>query len=756
MKLTGRIDKILFQKEGFLIALLDNGTKVSGSCLITDIDALQKQEVALEGEWQEHPRFGPQFVFDSLEIQGSELYFYLTKVVKGIGKKLVARLIDHYGEEELLRILDEEPRKLLEFKGIKEKKLAQITESWQRYKEIRTLAMFLAPYKIGQSVINEIYQTFPDRENLIEAIKANPYIITQVKGVGFKRADEMARSMGIDPRSPFRIEAAIGYVMKEIAEQQGSSAVSRERLMDTLHELLAMENEETLIGGVIDKMVQNRILVRLEEGEAVWFAHRFYYQAEEGLYRFFKARCRKKAPPLVEDFDAFIAEMETAMGLTLGEEQKAAVKLLNEGVTAMVLVGYAGTGKSTVAKTMLQLLARRYGEEGIITTALSGIAAQRIHDTTGFASATIQSLLVSHKERERLPYDVVLLDEASMVNAQIFYQLVSMLEEDAIFIIVGDDGQLPPIGAGNVLSDIVKYELLPIVKLTRIYRQSDEQAITLIADSIRRAKVPDLSDRYIDFRFVDRSIPDFHAKKRAMNEEERRALREAHNRHILESLKTEAIPTILEARALLKAKKIDAYLTKIQVITPMRNGLLGVENLNIELQKLFNPSPKQGYRRGSFTYGLYDKVVHIKNENMPSFTPEGFKEGEDPVAQRIYNGMIGLLFQMDPEEEACYVYYPTEAVVVRYGYEHLGEYLTLAYALTIHKTQGMEYDTVLIPMTFSHYIMHNTKLLYTAVTRAKKMCIVVGELAAFQSACRRVDTTKRTTVLQILTTLNCC
>ncbi|WP_353662669.1 AAA family ATPase [Hydrogenimonas sp. SS33] len=750
MKLTGRIDKILFQKEGFLIAVLDNGAKVSGSCLITDIDALEKQEVELEGEWQEHPRFGPQFVFESLEIKGSELYFYLTKVVKGVGQKLVKRLIAHYGEEELLRILDEEPQKLLAFKGIKEKKLAQITESWQRYKEIRQLAMFLAPYKIGQSIVSEIYQTFIGKENLIEAIKANPYIITQVKGVGFKRADEMARSMGIDPRSPFRIEAAVGYVMKEIAEQQGSSAVSRKRLMAALHDLLEMEGEEALVGGVIDQMVEKETLVRLEEGGESWFAHRFYYRAEEGLYRFFKARKEKRMPPPAEDMDAFIADMQKQMGISLGEEQKAAVQTLGAGATAMALVGYAGTGKSTVAKTMLELLKRRYGEEAIMTTALSGIAAQRIHDTTGFQSATIQSLLVTHKEKEELPYDVVLLDEASMVNSQIFFQLVSMLREDAVFIIVGDDGQLPPIGAGNILADIVQYELLPVVKLTRIYRQSDEQAITLIADSIRQARVPELSDRYIDFRFVDRSIPDFYAKKATMNEEERRKLREEHNRTILESIKEEAVPTIVEARELLKEKRIGDYLTKIQVITPMRSGLLGVENLNIELQKLFNPSPKHGVKKGPFTYGLYDKVVHIKNENMPAYTPEGFKEGEEAVTQRIYNGMIGLIFKMDPEEEECFVYYPTEGVVVRYGYEHLGEYLTLAYALTIHKTQGMEYDTVIIPMTFSHYIMHNTKLLYTAVTRAKKMCIVVGEAAAFKSACRRIDTTKRTTVLGLL------
>ena len=751
MTLTGKIDRILYSDEGFLIAKLDNGSKVSGHCLVADPQTLEGQEVELEGEWEEHPKFGPQFRFENLEIKGSELYFYLTKVVKGVGQKLVKRLIAHYGEEELLRILDEEPQKLLEFKGIKEKKLAQITESWQRYKEIRELAMFLAPYKIGQSIVAKIYRTFMGRRNPVEAIRENPYVITQVRGVGFRRADEMALSMGIDPQSPFRIEAAVSYVLREIADQQGSSAVDEKSLIERLQEELRTGAEDAPLAETIETMVAEKKLVLLHNvrGER-YYAHPIHYQAEASLFAFFRARRRRKEEPIVEDVEAFLAETQEKIGFVLGEEQKRAVRLLNEGVTALALVGYAGTGKSTVARTMLELLQNRYGYDAIVTTALSGIAAQRIHDTTGFRSATIQSLLVAHKEKDELPYDVVLLDEASMVNSQIFYQLVAKLKEEAILIVVGDDGQLPPIGAGNVLHDIVQYQLLPVVKLTRIYRQSEEQAITLIADRIRRAEVPDYRARYIDFRFVDRSIPDWFSRRQSMSETEKRELRDAHNREILKTILEEAVPHVLEARKYLEEKRVGEYLTRLQVITPMRGGTLGVENLNVELQKLYNPSPKHAVKRGPYTYGLYDKVVHIKNENMPAYTPEGFKEGAEPEPQRIYNGMIGLIFRMDPEEEECFVYYPTEEVVVRYGYEHLGEYLTLAYALTIHKTQGMEYDTVIIPMTYSHYIMHNTKLLYTAVTRAKKMCIIVGEEAAFRGACRRVDTTRRTTVLGLL------
>ncbi len=746
LTLTGRVGKILFQKDGFLIAKLEDGVKISGNSLVADAQTLEGQEIELKGKWEEHPKFGPQFVFDELNIKGSELYFYLTKVVKGVGDKLVSRLISHYGEDELLRILDEEPNRLLEFKGIKEKKLSQITKSWQQYKDMRDLAMFLAPYKVGQSIVAQIFRTFIGKENLVEAIKKNPYMITQVKGVGFKRADEMALSMGIDPKSPFRIEAAVGYLLREIGEQQGSSAVKRDDFTRAVYEELGFEDENALVGEVIDDLIERKVLFEI----GGYIAHAYYYRAEKYIFDFFKAANRSHFEPVLDDPGSFIEREEKRMGFGLGEQQKEAVLLLNRGIRVMALVGYAGTGKSTTAKMMLKLLEKRYGFDAVVVTALSGIATQRIHDTTGYRSATIQSLLVSSKDKEYLPYDVVLLDEASMVNSQIFYQLISKLKEGASLLIIGDDGQLPPIGAGNVLADIIKYELVPVVKLTQIYRQNDDQAIAVIADSIRRATLPDYKRSYSDFRFVDLSIENYYARKNSLGENEKRELRESHNRKILERIKSEAVPYIIAARKRLESKDIKGYITHIQVITPMKGGVLGSERLNMELQTLFNPNARHSVKRGIYSYGLYDKVVHTKNENMPAYSPEAFKKGLDPSEQRIFNGMIGLVFRMDPEEEECYVYYPNEEVVVRYGYDMLGEYLSLAYALTIHKTQGMEYDTVLIPMSYSHYIMHNTKLLYTAVTRAKKMCVVVGEEDAFKSACRRIDTTKRESVLALL------
>ncbi len=753
MKLKGKISRILFStEEGFLVATLEEGAKISGVCTIAAPETLEGQDVVLEGEWQEHPRFGPQFRFEHLAIEGSELYFYLTKVVKGVGRKLVRRLIDHYGEEELLRILDEEPQTLLGFKGIKEKKLAQITESWQRYKEIRQLAMFLAPYKIGQSLIAEIYRTFVAEENLVEKIRQNPYIITKAKGVGFKRADEMALSMGIDPHSPFRIEAAVDYLLKTAADREGESAVPWPRLVSMVCEALESDDEK-LIEEVLEGMVSKASLFVLSTSDDTrYVAHPLYYRAEAWLYDFFTQRSDKRHSPLTDDLNAFIIERERATGFSLGEEQKRALALLNDGVGVLALVGYAGTGKSTCSRALLDLLAERFSKDGIMTTALSGIAAQRIQETTGYKSATIQSLLVAHKEKETFDFDVLLLDEASMVNSQIFYQLLRKLKEEAILIVVGDDGQLPPIGAGNVLHDLVHHRLVPVVKLTKIYRQKEKQSIPFVADAIRKGTPPRIDEEAVDFRFVDVHDEDFLSRKYRLSDEERRARRETLNRRILEAVLREAEPYVLDARRYLHQKRIARYLTHLQVITPMKGGVLGVEHLNKRLQQLFNPGLKHAISKGTYTYALFDKVVHIKNENMPTYTPEAFKKGLDATPARIFNGMIGYIFKIDVDEEECYVYYPTEEVVVRYGFESLSEYLMLAYALTIHKTQGMEYDTVIIPMTYSHYIMHNTKLLYTAVTRAKKMCLVVGEASAFTNACRRLDTTKRTTVLSLLST----
>ncbi|MBT3882383.1 MAG: AAA family ATPase, partial [Campylobacteraceae bacterium] len=383
--------------------------------------------------------------------------------------------------------------------------------------------------------------------------------------------------------------------------------------------------------------------------------------------------------------------------------------------------------------------------------ALSGIASQRISDTTGYKSSTIQSLLLSSKEKDYLEYKVVLLDEASMVNSTMFYQIVSKIKDDTIFIIVGDDGQLPAIGAGDILADAMKFELSPVCKLTKIYRQNEHQAIATIANDIRCGQVPKFKEKYDDFKFADVSIDNYYSNKAAMGANEFSNIREDNTDKILSSILNISSDYLKEAYNLIKEKNISKFLTLFQVITPMKGGILGVENLNKHLQNLFNSNRGKSVKSRLYEYKVADKVIHIKNTNMKAQTMNMYREGSiDFLEKRIFNGQLGMIIKLDFDEAKAIVLYPNDDIVVFYDFDELQNLISLAYCLTIHKTQGMEYDTALIPMTFSHFIMHNTKLLYTAITRAKNMCYVVGEEEAFTTACKRIETTKRETVIQDL------
>ena len=269
------------------------------------------------------------------------------------------------------------------------------------------------------------------------------------------------------------------------------------------------------------------------------------------------------------------------------------------------------------------------------------------------------------------------------------------------------------------LSDMLSLELAPIVKLTKIYRQSEEQAITFIANDIRKGQVPEYRNKYDDFEFIDVSISNYYGMKNSLNAEELKDVRETNSNTIVTEIVHKVVESIEKARYRLKNKEIKEYLNYFQVITPMKGGTLGSNNLNKVLQEYFNPNPSKCVKRGSLEFRLMDKVVHTKNENMTSWSGAAFKENEDSAQRRIFNGMSGLLFKINEEDEQVFVFYPNEDVVVVYEYEELKSHLMLSYALTIHKVQGMEYDIVVIPMTFSHYIMHNTKLIYTAITRGK-------------------------------------
>ena len=749
-KLSGVIKKVLYKNEEtkYIIAVLENNQKICGAYFDTDIEKIVGEEVILKGNWITHKKYGVQFEFDTLELKEAEIFFFLTKIVKGVGKKFAHDLLEKYTEEELVEILNERPQDLLDFKGIKEKKLQMIVTSWQKFKHLRELGSFLAKFGVTSNLITKIYSSLGEIDDLIGKIKTNPYILINIKGIGFKRADEIAKSLGIDPRSEFRIMACLNYTLREFCDNNGNSSIDKFHLYKLLDDSLRFHNEELLYEQAISKMLVDEDLFVTSENR---YALSILYYAEKRILDFFQRRKDEKNRKIIATFDEYLVKKQETLGFQLSPEQKKAVELINNGDKTLFLIGYAGTGKSTSSRAILELLEETMSYDDIMTIALSGIASQRIADTTGYNSSTIQSLLMKHKEKDFFPYKAILLDEASMVNSVTFYQIVSKIDDDTIFIIVGDDGQLPAIGAGNVLADAIKYELAPICKLTKIYRQSENQAIAVIANDIRKGEIPAYKEEYEDFKFVDVSISNYYSQKNSVSSNDIADIRGENSEYILNNILNISSSYIEKYYEYIKKKKISKALTLFQVITPMKAGTLGVDNLNIQLQKLFNHTKGKAFASKIYEYKLTDKVIHIKNENMKAQTMSMYKSAStDFLERRVYNGQLGLIIKLDFDEEKCIVLYPNDDMVVFYDFDNVYALLSLAYCLTIHKTQGMEYENALIPMSFSHYIMHNTKLLYTAITRAKKMCFIVGEEEAFKSACKKLEITIRESVINDL------
>lgn len=749
-KLSGVLKKVLYKNEetSYIIAVLENNQKICGNYFDTDIEKIVGEEILLTGNWTNHKKYGVQFEFDTLSIKEAELYFFLTKIVKGVGNKFAKELLEKYSEKELIEILNNNPNELLKFKGIKEKKLNTIVQSWQKFKHLRELGSFLGKYGVTSNLITKIYSNFGEVQNLIEKIKDNPYILINIKGIRFKKADEIAKSLGIDPKSEFRIMACLNFTLKEYCDNNGNSSIDKFHLYKLLDEQLRFDNQEALYENAMAKLIVEEDIFLTKENR---YSLSNLYWAERNILDFFKRRKDDKNRKINADFNSYLEKKENTLGFTLSTEQKRAVELINDGHKTLFLIGYAGTGKSTSSRAILELLEEVYSFDDIMTIALSGIASQRISDTTGYNSCTIQSLLMKYKEQDFFPQKVILLDEASMVNSVTFNQIISKIDDDTTFIIVGDDGQLPAIGAGNILADSIKYELAPICKLTKIYRQNENQAIALIANDIRLGNLPEYQNEYDDFAFVNVSMKNYYAQKNSLSQSDFSEQRVELSTLILNNILNIASSYIQEYYDLIKKKEINNALTLFQVITPMKGGTLGVDNLNIQLQTLFNHTKSKALETKLGKFKITDKVIHIKNENMRAQTMNMYKTGStDFLEKRVFNGQLGLIIKLDFDEEKCIVLYPNDDMVVFYDFDNIISLISLAYCLTIHKTQGMEYETALIPMSFSHYIMHNTKLLYTAITRAKSMCYIAGEEQAFETACKKLEITIRESVINDL------
>jgi len=711
-------------------------------------------EFEFKGKWV-RTKYGRQFSFSECKLLGSELLFFLSNIVKGLGPKMAKQLIDTYGEKELIYILDNEPERLLEVKGIKHKRLKIITKSWKKHKRLRELSEYLAncSTKITPNLLIKIYNHFEDRAT--EIVKEDPYKLTEIRGIGFKTADKIALGLGLSPNSDERIKAAIVHVLTSAAEEDGHCYLNKSELISELKNLLKTEDsnppDDKRFLSILDKMNLEGTITYGENDEIGLVGFKYM---EDWIKDFFIEKSQSKRPKIIDPkiIEDFIHLFEANRKIELSEEQKEIVRQVGtSNRTIFALAGYAGTGKTTVCRAILELLLKYYAKEDeIACCAFTGMASARLRKATGFPAYTIHALLgykgensFEYGPENPLPHKVVILDEASMVNLSLFYRLARALRPDTLFILVGDPAQLPPIGAGNVFSDAIDTGLLPCVQLRKIYRQSEDSVLTLFANEIRVGRIPEGIDKdcWSDFLFENVERYNIFVMKKGRSQREIKELREKNNKAILN-------------RIIGLAKEMKNILThpiwEFQVLSPMRVGQLGTEVLNHELQKVLNKEGKNAISYSGIILKEGDKVVHLQNRDMEVMEWSDFvrsgKEFSSYDYRRIFNGYVGLVAKIDKDMEQFYVVYPDRSVVA-YDFDHLGDIVELAYALTVHKAQGSQYKIVVIPLSNSHYIMLNNKWFYTAITRAEEKVFLIGQKFALKRACTNIDSVKRLTWL---------
>ena len=699
------VERITYQNADNGYTVLKCAVK-NYSDLVTVVGTMPDTHVgsvlSLEGMWKMDAKYGRQFLVEKFEetlpatVYGIEKYLG-SGLVKGVGPKFAKRIVEKFGKDTL-DVIEETPDELLKVSGIGKVRVDRIKTSWQEQKEIKNIMLFLQSHEVSTSHATKIFKTYGSES--IAIVKENPYrLADDIWGIGFKTADSIAQKMGIDKGKFVRLRSGIFYTLNKLAEA-GHCYATREQLIGKARELLEVEEPELEI--TLDEMIRTNDVIRdeAEDREAIYLPP--YYFSESGcakrLLRLMS--CGKKKS---EDTEEILKKVADSSEITYDEIQWQAVKTAVSS-KVMVLTGGPGTGKTT---TTLGIISA-YKQAGcqIILAAPTGRAAKRMSEATGMEAKTIHRLLeykppegYQKNEEHPLEGDVLILDECSMIDIMLMYNLLKALPQQMSLILVGDIDQLPSVGAGNVLRDIIDSGCVPVVRLTRIFRQAQGSRIIMNAHRINRGEGIDMrGGKDADFFF---------------------ATKESNQ---------EVVDTIVQycKTNLPRYYHVDP-LQDIQVLTPMQRGECGAVNLNQVLQEAMNPS-KIFLRRGGTQYRLKDKVMQIRND----------------YDKEVFNGDIGTITKVDVEERELTVLFEEREVV--YDVTELDE-LTLAYAVTIHKSQGSEYPIVVMPFTMSHFVMLQRNLLYTGVTRAKKILVLVGEKKAVYYAIKNETTTGRNTCL---------
>ena len=704
MKIEGSIDEIIFRNpdNGYSVIVLDRGG-VPLTCVGIFGNIIEGEYVELVGDMVNNEKYGRQFAVKNVKsskpntLEGIERYLS-SGLIKGIGPVTAHSIVEKF-KLDTLDIIEYAPERLAEVKGVSSVKAQMISEAFNEIKNMQKAVMFLQEYDISTHMAVKIFNIYQERT--IDIVSFNPYkLIEDIEGVGFLTADKIAKSMGIASNSEFRIRAGILHILRDSSDKSGNTCLPIARLQDESCKLLNIQEYERLFKSAIDSLIIDGSVKVLQKGNnAVVMISKYYYLEQSVAKNINMLLLGDKT--IDNNIDEDIKLFQESNNINFHEDQLKAIKMaIEENVS--IITGGPGTGKTTIVKCILNVL-KKYTNK-IYLLAPTGRAAKRLSESCGWEASTIhralevnfkdeKNSLFFYNEKNKLPAKVIILDEVSMVDIQLMANLLKALSKDCKLILVGDKDQLPSVGAGNVLHDLLKSEIISSVCLTQIYRQDEKSLIVKNAHAINNGQMPDLSNKSIDFFFE--------------NQKDSESVLQT-----VVELVTDRLPNYL---------KIDS--TAIQVLAPMKTGVCGVNNLNRKLQEILNPQSfaKREINLEVNCYREGDKVMQIVNNYDIEW--ERYNGMFTEKGKGVFNGDVGYIEEISQAGE----------IKVRFDDDRVSVYprsdifeLTVAYATTIHKSQGSEFDAVVIPLVAGSPQILTRNLLYTAVTRAKKMVVLVG------------------------------
>ena len=716
--LQGQIERITFTSEetGYTVARVKvHGRRELLTVIGNIINPTPGEIIRMKGEWGNHPKYGEQFKIVLCQtttpatVHGMEKYLG-SGLITGIGPVMAKRIVKMFGEKTL-DIIENEIDRLVDVEGIGQKRIGMIRKAWEEQKEIRAVMIFLQSHGVSSGYAAKIFKQYG--QEAIQIVQENPYCLaTDIHGIGFITADKIAGKLGFAKDSDLRAAAGILYVLHELTDE-GHVYYPYEPLVEKCREMLEIDREvivKAIAAAALDKQIVvedlNHDLANYEENnKAVYLAG--YHIAEKALAARLKTLIGSTQAIRKIDSEKAIQWVQEKLSIALAEKQIEAVRQA-AGNKVMVITGGPGTGKTTIVNAILKIFSAIKAK--ILLAAPTGRAAKRMSEATGHEAKTIHRMLeynmrkggFQKNEDSPLDCDLIIIDEASMIDTLLMHHLLKAIPAAATFILVGDVNQLPSVGAGNVLKDIMDSGIAPVVQLNEIFRQAKESSIIVNAHKINEGIIPNLQsqpDKTDDFYFIEQEDPE------------------------------KALETVINlVRNRIPRRFGFDPVNDIQVLTPMHRGTIGAGNLNLELQKALNPG-EEGVFRGGRHFKVNDKVMQIVNN----------------YDKEVYNGDIGRIASIDEEEKEVKVIMDDREVV--YDYSDLDE-LVHAYAVSVHKSQGSEYPAVVIPILTQHYVLLQRNLLYTGVTRGKKLVVIVGTKKAMAIAVKNNRTENRFTLLK--------